>query len=81
MKPSVPEQPNPQGSLHAVVRERLVALKTTDELDRQAFKARRQAHWTQEDLDCARRHAEEIMRALNWGGALPNDEAERQAGR
>jgi hypothetical protein len=49
------------------LREKLIALQSTEELERKARKARRRSIWTQEEIDAARRAARELYELLNWG--------------
>jgi hypothetical protein len=46
--------------------DRLVALQTTEELERKARKAATKDTWTQEDIDLARRQAQELHASLKW---------------
>jgi len=48
------------------VHERLIERQSTDELARKQAKARQRGIWTQEDIDLARRRAEELMEILRW---------------
>lgn len=49
-------------SLH----ERLIELQSTANLLRKKVKAQRKGIWTVEDIDYARRWAQEMGEAINW---------------